>query len=153
MNNFAFVGFSRIYLVITKCIVQEAKSPVKISSGSVARRGLISALKGVATQPAARRRGGRRHNFTIGGREIRSAVSRPGAPVFHLTRTARETVPLTGGNGRPETIAVPPAPQEPGTRRPRRFSSHHPGQSTATERATQNRRPDRGLSRFSLISR
>jgi hypothetical protein len=29
-----------------KCTVQEAKSPVKISSGSIARRDLITALKG-----------------------------------------------------------------------------------------------------------
>jgi hypothetical protein len=32
--------------MITKCMVQEAKSPVKISSGSVAGRDLIPALKG-----------------------------------------------------------------------------------------------------------
>jgi hypothetical protein len=32
--------------ILTKCTVQEAKSPVKISSGSVARRDLIPALKG-----------------------------------------------------------------------------------------------------------
>jgi hypothetical protein len=32
--------------ILAKCTVQEAKSPEKISSGSVARRDLISALKG-----------------------------------------------------------------------------------------------------------
>jgi hypothetical protein len=32
--------------MLTKCMVQEAKSPVKISSGSVAQRDLILALKG-----------------------------------------------------------------------------------------------------------
>jgi hypothetical protein len=32
--------------MLTKCTVQEAKSSVKISSGSVARRALIPALKG-----------------------------------------------------------------------------------------------------------
>jgi hypothetical protein len=37
----AFVGFSRIY-----ALFKEAKSPVKFSSGSVARRDLIPALKG-----------------------------------------------------------------------------------------------------------
>jgi hypothetical protein len=43
MKNGVFVGFSHI---LTECTVQEAKSPVKISSGSVARRDLISGLKG-----------------------------------------------------------------------------------------------------------
>jgi hypothetical protein len=32
--------------MLTKCTVQESKSPVKILSGSVARRDLILALKG-----------------------------------------------------------------------------------------------------------
>jgi hypothetical protein len=32
--------------MLKKCTVQEEKSPVKISSGSVARRDLIPALKG-----------------------------------------------------------------------------------------------------------
>jgi hypothetical protein len=32
--------------ILTKCTVQEAKFPVKISPGSVARRDLIPALKG-----------------------------------------------------------------------------------------------------------
>jgi hypothetical protein len=32
--------------MLTKFTVKEAKSPVKISSGSVARRDLIAALKG-----------------------------------------------------------------------------------------------------------
>jgi hypothetical protein len=32
--------------MLTKCTVQEAKSPVKISSGCVAQRDLIPALKG-----------------------------------------------------------------------------------------------------------
>jgi hypothetical protein len=32
--------------MLTKCMVQEAKSPVKISSGSVAQRDLIPILKG-----------------------------------------------------------------------------------------------------------
>jgi hypothetical protein len=32
--------------ILTKCTVQEAKCPVNISSGSVARRDLIPALKG-----------------------------------------------------------------------------------------------------------
>jgi hypothetical protein len=32
--------------ILTKCMVQEEKSPVKISSGSVAWRDLILALKG-----------------------------------------------------------------------------------------------------------
>jgi hypothetical protein len=40
----AFVGFSCI--ILTKFRIQEAKSPVNISSGSVARRDLIQALKG-----------------------------------------------------------------------------------------------------------
>jgi hypothetical protein len=31
---------------LKKCTIQEAKSPVKISSGSVARRDLIPTLKG-----------------------------------------------------------------------------------------------------------
>jgi hypothetical protein len=40
----AFVDFTHI---LTKCTVKEAKSPVKkTSSGSVARRDLIPALKG-----------------------------------------------------------------------------------------------------------
>jgi hypothetical protein len=39
----AFVGFSPI---LTKCTVEEAKFPVKISSGSVEWRELIPALKG-----------------------------------------------------------------------------------------------------------
>jgi hypothetical protein len=32
--------------ILTKCAVQEAKSPVKISSGSVVQRDLILVLKG-----------------------------------------------------------------------------------------------------------
>jgi hypothetical protein len=36
-------------LILTKCTVQEAKSPVKISSGSVARRDLIPALEGLGS--------------------------------------------------------------------------------------------------------
>jgi hypothetical protein len=32
--------------MLTKCTVQKAKLPVKISSGSVARRDLIQTLKG-----------------------------------------------------------------------------------------------------------
>jgi hypothetical protein len=32
--------------MLTKCMVEEAKSPVKISSGSVVRGDLIPALKG-----------------------------------------------------------------------------------------------------------
>jgi hypothetical protein len=40
-----FVGFLHIYVLI-KCTVQEAKSAVKISSGSVAWKDLIVALKG-----------------------------------------------------------------------------------------------------------
>jgi hypothetical protein len=44
MNNWCIYWF--FTHILTNCTVQEAKSPVKISSGSVARRGLILALKG-----------------------------------------------------------------------------------------------------------
>jgi hypothetical protein len=32
--------------ILMKCMIQEAKSPVKISPGNIARRELIPALKG-----------------------------------------------------------------------------------------------------------
>ena len=110
-------------------------------------------LRGVTTQLAASGRGGRHHHFTTGAGALRSTWGRAGVPVVHFTRTARETAPLTWGNGQPEAITVSPAHQEPSSRGPGWFSSHNLGQPAPTARASHSWQPDWGQSRFSLPPR
>ena len=120
------------------------------SSWQPSRASELSSTTWCYNQLAAIRRGGRHHDITIGVQALRLVKSRDDATVVHLTRTARKVAPVKWGNGRPETIAVHPAPQGSDNRSPKWFSSHHPGQSSTTARTSHTCRPDWGQSQFSL---
>ena len=124
----------------TSYLVRTCRGAIRLGSHHVPANQVQ--LRGVATPPPASSRGGRHYNFTTRSRALRPAESRAGTPVVRLTRTARDTAPLAWGNGRSETIAVPPASQGTGTRPHGRLSSPHLVQSPTTARTSHALRPD-----------